>query len=175
MTKLGTGEDVTKSATRLDAYGTVDELSCVIGMLRDNVASLANQDLATLPDELLFIQRDLFALSSELAFPSSDPHVAGKFRIISAAHAARLEKSMDRMTAVLPPLKHFIIPGGNPVASQAQVARTVCRRMERELVRLHHEHPVRADCLMYANRLSDWLFTTARFILNRAGGTETRA
>lgn len=173
-TQLGTGEDIAKNDARLECYGTIDELTSHLGLLRDHIAASSVPEVAALASEVLLAQRDLFALASELAFPARGTESA-RYRIISPAHAERIERSIDRMTATMPPLRHFLIPGGQQTASHAHVARTVCRRLERVMVSLHAAEPVRGECLVYVNRLSDWLFTLARAIQVKSGAPETRA
>ena len=154
-TGLGDGSRVAKDSVRIDAIGTVDELNSTIGLL------LAE----SLPDAvtgcLTSIQHDLFDLGGELSIPG---HVA-----VTEAHVTRLEDAVERFNADLPSLKEFILPGGARAAALAHVARTVCRRAERTLVRMAASDPVGDAARRYLNRLSDLLFVLAR-ILNRAAG-----
>lgn len=162
MTGLLGPRRVFKDNARIDAYGTVDELNAVLGVVR---AEGLPADLDTL---LKTCQDDLFELGSALA----DPDPKGRFfHAISTAHAARLESAIDRMEAELPPLTSFILPGGTRAASQAHLARTICRRAERDVVSLLHvEHePVDPATVIYLNRLSDFLFVFARLLNHRDG------
>jgi len=154
-TGLGDGSRVPKDAPRVAAYGTIDELNSVLGVV------LACE----LPDPvrgvLVGVQHQLFDLGGELCIPG---HAA-----IDDADIAHLERQLDAFNAELPALSEFILPGGGMAAAQCHVARTVCRRAERLLVTLVAHAPVRAQTVGYLNRLSDLLFVLAR-VLARAGG-----
>jgi cob(I)alamin adenosyltransferase len=158
---LGPGR-VAKDSVRIAAYGTIDELNAAVG-----VARAARPDPAA--DALLArVQDDLFAVGAALA----DPDPQGPFhQAITPEHAARLEAEIDALEASLPPLTQFILPGGTPAAAQVHLARTVCRRAERQVVRLAHTagEPVPGTVVVYLNRLSDFLFVLARAINHRAG------
>ena len=162
MTGLLGPRRVFKDNARIDAYGTVDELNAVLGVVR---AEGLPADLDSL---LKVCQEDLFVLGSALA----DPDPNGRFfHAISEAHVVRLEQAIDRMETELAPLASFILPGGTRSASQAHLARTICRRAERDVVSLSHvEHePVAPVAVIYLNRLSDFLFVFARLVNHRAG------
>ncbi len=150
------GTRVPKSALRIDAYGTVDELNSSIGVLRDRSLTAESKD------ELIFIQDRLFTLGSWLA---SDPKKSKmKLPEIRETDIARLEVSIDQMEAVLEPMKNFVLPGGHESVSFCHVARCVCRRAERLVVALNetdHQNPV---ILAYLNRLSDYLFVYSRHL-----------
>ena len=154
-TGLGDGSRVAKDSARVTAYGTVDELNSQIGVV---IACEVDEDIRSL---LLGVQHQLFDLGGELCIPG---HSA-----IFEADIDGLEKTLDRHNADLPPLKDFILPGGGMPASQCHVARTVCRRAERELVTLSHHDAVRPEAIRYLNRLSDLLFVLCR-VLARASG-----
>jgi cob(I)alamin adenosyltransferase len=156
QTSLIGGTRVPKHHIRIEAYGTVDELNSWIGLLRDQ--HIDPQSIST----LLEIQDRLFTIGSHLA---SDPG-KGKMKLpeIKAEDIELLEKEIDRMTAVLPELKSFILPGGNTVVSYTHIARCVCRRSERLITHLDEEAPVNEKIVIYLNRLSDYLFTLSRFI-----------
>jgi len=147
---LFTGERVPKYHPRLDAYGTIDELNSQIGLL-------ANQwpDMGV---ELMDIQRMLFTIGSHLATPNQTDSS------LEVAFILRLEQSIDAMTAELSPLHKFILPGGHTAACTAHVARTICRRAERLVVALTTTTTINPIAIQYLNRLSDWLFTLARYI-----------
>ncbi len=161
-TGLLTSGRVPKDSPRIDAYGTVDELNAVLG-----VARAAGLDHAA--DQLVAqLQDDLFVVGAALA----DPDPNGPFHAaLGPERIVNLERAIDLMEAELPPLSHFILPGGSPPSSHLHLARTVCRRAERLIVRLAHqpgEH-VRHDLIVYPNRLSDLLFVPARAVNHRAG------
>jgi cob(I)alamin adenosyltransferase len=155
LTGLFGGGRVSKDVPRIEAYGTVDELNAVLGVVRAT-------DLPEAIDEVLqSVQHALFDLGAELATP--DPPSKG-IRRISAARVQQLESWIDQFEAHLAPLRNFILPGGTPTAAQLHLARTVCRRAERRLVTLAGESAERqgALTLIFLNRLSDLLFVLAR-------------
>ena len=154
-TGLGDGSRVAKDSARIDAIGAIDELNSSVGAL------LAEALPAPVAACLVEVQHDLFDLGGELSIPGS--------RSVSDAQVARLEDAVDRFNADLPPLKEFILPGGSRAASQAHVARTVCRRAERSLVHLGKSATLPDPTRKYVNRLSDLLFVLAR-VLNRDAG-----
>lgn len=164
-TSLFGGGRVPKRHLRVEAYGTIDEVNSVLGLARAAGASAqANQWLEE-------AQNQLFRLGSDLAAP---PGVnANWLKRVSAEDVAWLEKSIDRMTSELPPLKNFILPGGTLAAAQIHVARAVCRRAERLIAALNECEDIGGQALPYVNRLSDWLFTLARYENLRAGKSET--
>lgn len=166
-TSLFSGERVAKADVRIDAYGDVDELSAVIGAV---VAHLP-EATGALEEALRGIQRDLFELGAWLATtPASG--AAGRLSTFEAERAAGLETAIDKMDAELPALKAFILPGGHPAAAMAHVARTVCRRTERHVLRLAEtegQGSVPPGVLVYFNRLSDYLFVCARYCNHLAG------
>jgi cob(I)alamin adenosyltransferase len=155
-TGLGDGTRVAKDSPRVAAYGTVDELNSVIGMV------LAQDIAAPIRETLTQIQHDLFDLGGELCIPG--------MAMIADADIDRLESTLDSFNADLPALKDFILPGGGMAASCCHLARTVCRRAERETVSLARESSVRPEAVRYLNRLSDLLFVIAR-VLARASGS----
>jgi cob(I)alamin adenosyltransferase len=155
-TGLGDGTRVPKDSARVAAYGTVDELNSVIGMV------LAQDIAAPIRETLTQIQHDLFDLGGELCIPG--------MVMVSDADIARLESTLDGFNEDLPPLKDFILPGGGMAAACCHLARTVCRRAEREVISLQRESDVRSEAVRYLNRLSDLLFVLAR-VLARASGS----
>lgn len=157
-TGLGDGTRVAKDCPRVEAFGCVDELNSHIGLLIAQAAVPAGIR-ATLTE----VQHELFDLGGELCIPG---HQA-----IGDMHIARLEQALDALNADLPPLKEFILPGGNAAAASAHVARAVCRRAERRAVSLARAETVNASAIAYLNRLSDLLFVIAR-VLARADGGE---
>ncbi len=153
-TSLFAGGRVSKAHSRVEAYGTVDELNSVIGVAR-TCSPQAEVDQA-----LLGVQNTLFHLGADLATPL-DAKSSWVVRLTDE-HVTALEHDIDAMTERLPALKQFILPGGSAAAAQIHVARTVCRRAERLTVALSDAEPVNAAAIVYLNRLSDWLFTLAR-------------
>ncbi|MFT3791771.1 MAG: cob(I)yrinic acid a,c-diamide adenosyltransferase [Rudaea sp.] len=149
-TGLGDGTRVAKDSARVASYGTVDELNSVIGVV------LAQEIPDSVRETLTQVQHDLFDLGGELCIPG--------MAMIHAADVDRLETTLDGFNADLPALKDFILPGGGAAAAHCQVARTVCRRAEREVVALARTETVRAEAIRYLNRLSDLLFVIARVI-----------
>jgi cob(I)alamin adenosyltransferase len=166
-TSLFSGERVAKADVRIDAYGDVDELNAVIGAV---VAQLPGQ-AGALATALQQIQADLFELGAWLATtPTSG--AADQLPPFEAQRAVVLERAMDTMDAELTELKAFILPGGHPAAALAHMARTVCRRAERQVLRLvatQGGETVPTSILVYLNRLSDYLFVCARYCNHLAG------
>ncbi len=162
QTALFGGPRVPKDVARVEAYGTVDELNAVLGLVR-------TEPLADEIDRVLArIQNELFEVGAEIASP--DP-VAKGTRTIGQSHVKTIEDEIDRYASGLAPLKHFIIPGGSRGAALLHIARTVCRRAERCLVALVHDDPERVSLALvaYLNRLGDLLFVLARAV-NAQGG-----
>lgn len=164
-TGLAGGKRVSKDSPRVWAYGTVDELSSAIGVVR-----ALNTD-AGLDTRLRNIQNDLFNLGAELATPADDLR-EGMPRI-EQKHVAGLEKLVEELNKELGPLEEFILPSGGPIGAQLHVARTICRRAERFCVRLKKEEKIGEWAVPYLNRLSDALFTLARWSNKKAGPKET--
>jgi cob(I)alamin adenosyltransferase len=163
-TALFGGKRVPKSHLRVDAYGTVDELNSFIGCLRDQVQDQPTRDL------LALTQHRLFTLGAHLA---SDPAKHPPTPDLLPDDIQLLEKEMDRMDDQLPPLKHFILPGGHPAVSACHVCRTVCRRAERLAVALAQSgEPVEDLAIQYLNRLSDYFFILARYLAHILGAEE---
>jgi cob(I)alamin adenosyltransferase len=161
-TGLFAGGRVFKTHPRVEAYGTVDELNSVIGVAR---AAKPHNDAW-----LKKVQNHLFNLGADLATPL-DAQAEWVVRT-EGELIVWLEEHIDEMTAKLPPLKHFVLPGGCPVSAQLQVARGVCRRAERLVVHLAQQEPVTENAVVYLNRLSDFLFTLARYENMLAGVPE---
>ncbi len=158
-TGLAGGERVAKYDLRIEAFGTVDEASSAIALV------LAE---ATVPSEiqavLMTVQNDLFEVGAELSMPQYDG--------VDAASVAALETALDELNADLPPLKEFVLPGGDRAAAACHLARTICRRAERRAFELAGREPVGPELLKYLNRLSDLLFVIARCLARRDGGSE---
>ena len=169
-TALGTGARRPKYDARVEAYGTVDEANCQIGVAR--LATAADPALARLDAMLGRIQNDLFDLGADLCTPDTGEPLAYEPLRILDAQVDRLEREIDALNADLAPLRSFVLPGGTPAAAALHVARTVARRAERltcALAALPHE-PVAAPVIKYLNRLSDFLFVAARHANARADG-----
>jgi cob(I)alamin adenosyltransferase len=154
-TGLGDGTRTTKDSLRIDAMGEIDELNSSLGVL------LCEDLPHVVRAALLDVQNDLFDLGGELCMPG--------WELIKDVQVARLEEQAEAFNADLPMLKEFILPGGTRPAALAHLARTVCRRAERAVVRLAAEEAVSDAARRYINRLSDLLFIVGR-LLNRAGG-----
>lgn len=165
-TSLFSGGRVSKAHLRVEAYGTVDELNSVIG-----VARAFNPSTQTM-EWLEQVQNQLFHLGADLATPR-DAKADWVVRMDSSK-IEWLENLIDQMTADLEPLKNFILPGGTPAAAQLHVARTVCRRAERLTVSLSEHDQIGEFVVKYLNRLSDWLFTLARWENHQAGVTDEK-
>lgn len=164
-TALGGGQRVPKDDLRVGVYGTVDELNSHIGV------AVAMGLCDRLNAELPRIQNELFDLGSDLCFLEEDK---GKWSIpqIEARHVEKLEALIDEMTEIVGPLENFILPGGAIGSAQLHVARTVCRRAEREATTLAREQAVGTYVISYLNRLSDALFVMARFENHQRGVAE---
>ncbi|MDB4878886.1 MAG: hypothetical protein JWL60_332 [Gemmatimonadetes bacterium] len=166
-TGLFGGGRVAKDHVRVEAYGDVDELNAVLGMAR------AVEMMPRIDELLVPIQRDLFALGALLATPDTRKMAEHLVKArIDEERIAELEHAIDDGESELEPLHAFIIPGGTPKAAALHVARTVCRRAERHVVRLQHEVELPPLAVIYLNRLSDLLFTLARLANRRAGAGE---
>lgn len=165
LTSLGGGQRVPKDSMRVQAYGTVDELNSQIGVAVAN--GLCDRLTAVLPG----IQNDLFNLGSDLCFVEEDKE---KFALpgISADRVEKLEALIDEMTGIVGPLENFILPGGSLGSAYLHVARTICRRAEREATTLVGQEPIGEHVLAYLNRLSDALFVMARYENHEQGVTE---
>ncbi len=173
MTGLVGGGRIKKSAPRIETYGTIDELSSVIGVARAALRPVAQSysRANALDAWLAWTQDVLFNLGSELATPLQ--HRSPQLPQVTATDAAALERAIDRAQRDLPPLANFIAPGGSLPGAYLHLARTICRRAERLAVALlDEEDGVRAEVLRYLNRLSDALFVWARWINDALGDAE---
>jgi cob(I)alamin adenosyltransferase len=169
QTALVGGQMVPKDSERIEAYGTVDELNAVIGLLLKANADEKGPDeaRARLNAILTRVQNELFNLGSILATLPDD--VSPQQPRIEARHVEALEKEIDELNEHLPPLKSFTLPGGGWVSSYLHLARTVCRRAERRLVSLEG---VDGESMKYLNRLSDALYVMGRWNVRQRGETE---
>lgn len=163
-TSLIGGVRVSKSHIRIESYGTVDELNSYLGLIKDQLSEAETSDL------IYEIQDRLFTIGSVLA---SDPEKS-KMKIpdLHDTDVVVLENAIDKMNEVLPELKSFVLPGGNILASHCHVSRCICRRAERLVVLLAQNAPVPELIVTYLNRLSDYLFVLARYIVFKNNGIE---
>jgi len=157
-TGLGDGKRTDKDSPRVEAYGTVDELNSLIGLV------LAEPVPETVQRCLTRIQNELFDLGGELCLPGHT--------LVAGERVAGLEEDLDALNADLPPLKEFILPAGDRAAATCHVARSVCRRAERRLVTVARTEEVNEVVVRYLNRLSDLLFVVARVLARRDGSEE---
>lgn len=157
-TGLGDGSRVDKDSLRVETFGTVDELNCLIGLV------LASDTGGAIGDCLTRTQHELFDLGGELCMPG--------YTLIPDSFIDQLEADLDRFNEDLPPLKDFILPGGSESAARCHLARTVCRRAERLMVSLAKIEDINKASLRYLNRLSDLLFVIARVLARANGGSE---
>jgi cob(I)alamin adenosyltransferase len=156
-TALGDGTRVPKDHARVGAYGGVDELNAVLGLLL--AQSAVSPDLAALIRD---VQNDLFDVGADLCVPVPAEPEADKRLRVRPEQATRLEQAIDRYNDALAPLTSFVLPGGAPAAAWCHLARTVCRRAERDVVTLGRSEPLNPQIVIYLNRLSDLLFVLAR-------------
>jgi len=164
-TALFGGKRVSKADLRIDSYGTVDELNAYIGLVRDQEINQKRKST------LVEIQDRLFTVGSILAAEPGNAKV--KIPQLSDHDITFLEKEIDAMDSELPPMKFFVLPGGHVSVSFCHVARTVCRRAERLVIRLHEDESVDALVIQYLNRLSDYLFVLARKMAHELNAEET--
>lgn len=165
-TSLGDGSRVAKDHARIEAFGAVDELNAIVGL----VLALGGPPEIVTP--LGRIQNELFDLGADLSVPETDESRATRLRV-SPEQASALESECDLLNEPLEPLKSFVLPGGTELAARLHHARTVARRAERCMVTLHTVEPVNSAALVYVNRLSDLLFIMARAASQLEGAEET--
>ena len=166
-TGLFGGDRISKDHMRIEAYGTVDETNSTLGLVRAHVGNHSEQEF--LEGILHKIQSELFVLGADLATPSD-----AKVNVprIEKKQIDDIEQLIDQLERELPPLKHFILPGGSIAASFMHLARTTCRRAERQTVRLSHREPINVLTITYLNRLSDLIFVLARWTNHLLGMNE---
>lgn len=167
---LANGDTVAKHCLRVSAYGDVDEVNAVVGLLRSELLrtreGLKSDDAkalsfeSTIQEQCAEIQQQLFNLGAELATPVHNDDLP-VFHVTSD-HILRLEERIDAMNEKLQPLKSFILPGGGPASAMAHLARTVCRRAERSVLQLAENESLRQESYQYLNRLSDYFFVLSR-------------
>ena len=155
QTSLFGGQKVEKSDLRIEAYGNVDELNSLIGVI------LAEDLSLEISKKLVRIQNELFVLGSDLATPLN---IKIKIPRVVKSFTNRLEKEIDSWQKDLPQLKKFILPGGSKVGAKLHLARSTARRTERSIVRLASQENINERDIIYINRLSDWFFVLARFV-----------
>ena len=172
-TSLAGGQRVPKDGPRLEAYGTVDELSSFLGAARATAGEVAAREPQVEPfvGLLLRVQHELFNLGSILATLPEDVHP--KQARITDAEIAQLEVEMDRMNEDLPGLRSFVLAGGSRLNAELHICRTVCRRAERACVALSRSESVPPEAVRYLNRLSDALFVWSRWVTHVTGAPET--
>lgn len=154
-TSLVGGKRVPKHHIRIESYGTIDELNSFIGLLLSH--QLPDEDVLT----LTWVQHKLFSVGSYLATDPTQTEIRIESQVTEEA-VARLESEIDRLNDVVPPITAFILPSGGAIPSMAHICRTICRRAERCIYRLHDSEPIEATILSYINRLSDYFFALAR-------------
>lgn len=161
-TALGDGSRVPKTSDLVSAYGSVDELNAILGLARLHAVD-------PLSRQLLRIQNELFDLGADLCTPfSTDRSEESPIALrIIPSQITQLEDEIDLMNINLPALRSFILPGGNPLNAHLHHARTVARRVEREMLKV--ENPINPEAIKYINRLSDWFFVAARVSTAKAG------
>ena len=171
-TRLAGGQEVWKDSVRVDAYGTVDELNSMLGLVR-----AANGQLGTNPDASIFMentlkwtQNKLFDLGGLLSTAPGESF--SNMPTVTAGDVTHLEHLIDECQKDLAPLKEFILPGGGQTSALLHVARTICRRAERRCVMLAKEEPVEKEWVAFLNRLSDALFVFARWVAKKHGEPE---
>ena len=165
-TSLGSGARRKKYDLRVAAYGTLDEVNAVLGLVRLHTSADRDFDAA-----LGRIQNDLFDVEADLCLSEKGP--GGARLTVTDAQVDWLEQEIDKLNADLAPLRSFILPGGTPAAAALHVARCVCRRAEGEMAALSRGAAVRGVLLQYVNRVSDLLFVLARWCNHQAGVTDT--
>lgn len=165
-TALANGSRVNKDHPRIEALGDTDELNCLLGLLVAELLVAESPAQEALRKLLLQCQNDLFDLGGELAVADAN------YQVITAAVIADMEQQIDELNSTLPPLKEFILPGGNRPAALCHQARSICRRAERRVVELARQETVNPEGAAYLNRLSDLLFVSARILSRQNGGEE---
>ena len=166
-TSLLGGTRVSKYHEKIEAYGTLDELNSFIGLLRDQ------EDICHETEKFLYdIQKKVFAAESMVAVDSEE--LLSQLPKVTPQDTSALEHAIDEMNKILPELKNFILPGGNQAVSYAHVARTVCSRAERHVLQANDIYPVDENIIIYLNRLSDYFFVLARYLVHKLGIAEDK-
>jgi cob(I)alamin adenosyltransferase len=166
-TSLFGGSRVSKHHIRIESYGTLDELNSWLGLIRDQKIDEKTKS------DLTRIQSELFTLGAELA---TEPEKSERLKIetLGEKEITFLENAIDQMNEALPPMTHFILPGGHATVSYCHLARTVCRRAERRMSMLDEQQKLSETSLAYVNRLSDYLFVLSRHLSASLGAEEAR-
>ena len=169
-TSLCDGSKISKDSLRVEAYGSVDEINSLIGLC---IVKISEQDIK---EHLKVIQKDLHSIGANLAYPADlsqsiirGQDISDKIPRITEETIAKLETWIDKFDAELPPLKYFVLAGGTESSALLHLSRTVCRRAERQIVKLRKNEEVNKNIIKYMNRLSDYLFTAARLATKREG------
>jgi cob(I)alamin adenosyltransferase len=173
LTALVGGKRVPKESARLEAYGTIDELNAIIGIVRTYLPEYRTKfgdDYESYSESLRRIQNELFDVGSELATPADFSYP--QMHKMGVGEVKKLEAEMDAMEKELEPLKSFTLPGGGVLNAFLHQARTVCRRAERVCWRLKREEDINDQLIIYVNRLSDHLFVQSRWVAKRLGEPE---
>lgn len=160
-TALFGGTRVPKNHIRIDSYGTIDELNAWLGLIRDQEIDTHSHEVLTIVQDKLFTVGAILATDPEKMIMKNGKERLNISKIVDA-DLEFLEKEMDVMNEALPPMTHFILPGGHTTVSYCHIARTICRRAERIMTQLLNEEPYDVKVLSYINRLSDYLFVLAR-------------
>ena len=153
-TGLGDGSRISKTAPRVEAMGSVDELNSIVGVVVEELLASNQPDLTSVAEFIRTLQHRIFDLGGELSIPG--------FEIISARHVVVIEQQLDVMNEQLDPLENFILPGGSRLIANCHMARSICRRAERNIAALAQTESVNANAMEFINRLSDYLFVLAR-------------
>jgi cob(I)alamin adenosyltransferase len=153
-TGLGDGSRISKTAPRVEAMGSVDELNSIVGVVVEELLASNQPDLTSVAEFIRTLQHRIFDLGGELSIPG--------FEIISAKHVVVIEQQLDVMNEQLDPLENFILPGGSRLIANCHMARSICRRAERNIAALAQTESVNANAMEFINRLSDYLFVLAR-------------
>ncbi len=161
------GTRVEKYDLRLESYGTIDELNSWLGLIRSQQVDEPTNEL------LLSVQNNLFIIGARLASDGTRADLTEKLAL-NPVEITKLEREMDRILDLLPPMEHFVLPGGSNAVSYCHLARTVCRRAERRVCMLAKEVGVPAELIRYLNRLSDYLFVLSRKIAADEGINEVQ-
>jgi cob(I)alamin adenosyltransferase len=173
-TGLFGGKRVSKDFEQIEAYGTVDELNSYIGLLRDCIEESSIDNKEKILERLIIVQDRLFTIGSHLATDIDKlEKVKEMLPLLYDEDITFLEESIDEMESELEPMKYFILPGGHKIVSHCHVARCICRRAERKVVKFSKVQPeIEPHILPYLNRLSDFLFVLGRYVAKKMNARE---
>ena len=160
-TSLGDGSRVSKDNVCIHCLGSIDELNASIGFAKVLISKSHEKDLIS-------IQNDLLNIGGELSIPTMEEPLLKEERV------GFLEKRIESINKQLPPLEEFIIPGGSEISARLHLARSICRRAERDIISLNNTEKLSTFIIKYVNRLSDYLFVLARLVINKSGEKETQ-